>query len=238
MAIDRGTLTTLAGICGNIISFGLFLSPLPTLIRICKQKAVHAFKPDPYLATTLNCIMWLFYGLPLVTKDNLLVITINSAGLIMELGYVTIFFIYSPWAKRRRITYVLIFEVVFAAVVVFVTLFFFHSLKDRAMIVGILCIVFNVIMYTSPLTVMKMVIKTKSVKYMPFTLSLANFVNGCIWSLYAILKRDTYVLIPNALGTLSGVVQLVMYAVYYKTTNWDEDDEEDIPQEVQLSNNA
>ncbi|KAJ0047830.1 hypothetical protein Pint_15419 [Pistacia integerrima] len=131
--------------------------------------------------------------------------------------------------------FVLLFEVVFAAVVVFVTLFFFHTLKDRAMVVGIVCIIFNVIMYTSPLTVMKMVIKTKSVKYMPFTLSLANFLNGCIWVLYAILKFDPYVLIPNALGTLSGIVQLVLYAVFYRTTNWDDDDEEDRPPEVQLS---
>ncbi|XP_031278190.1 bidirectional sugar transporter SWEET5-like [Pistacia vera] len=205
------------------------------MVRICKQKAVHAFRPDPYLATVLNCMMWFFYGLPLVTEDNLLVFTINGTGLVMELSYVAIFFIYSPWTKRRRIMFVLLFEVVFAAVVVFVTLFFFHTLKDRAMVVGIVCIIFNVIMYTSPLTVMKMVIKTKSVKYMPFTLSLANFLNGCIWVLYAILKFDPYVLIPNALGTLSGIVQLVLYAVFYRTTNWDDDDEEDRPPEVQLA---
>ncbi|XP_044466600.1 bidirectional sugar transporter SWEET5-like [Mangifera indica] len=235
MTVDNTAFRTAVGIAGNVISFGLFLSPFPTMMKIHTQKSVQAFRPDPYLATILNCIMWMFYGSPAVTQDNLLVITINVAGFIMEIGYVTVFLIYSPWAKRKKIMLVLLVEVVFAAVVIFITLFSFHTLKDRAMIVGIVCIVFNVIMYTSPLTVMKMVINTKSVKYMPFTLSLANFLNGCVWVLYAILKADPYVLIPNLLGTISGIVQLVLYAMYYQTTNWDEDNEEDRPPEVQLS---
>ncbi|TQE08694.1 hypothetical protein C1H46_005678 [Malus baccata] len=51
-----------------------------------------------------------------------------------------------------------------------------------------------------------MVIKTKSVKYMPFLLSLANFCNRIVWSIYAVfLKLDPYILFPNALGSLSGV---------------------------------
>jgi len=59
---------------------------------------------------------------------------------------------------------------------------------------------------------------------MPFFLSLANFSNGLVWFSYALIKFDPYVMIPNGLGTLSGLVQLVLYATYYKTTNWDEDE--------------
>lgn len=32
--------------------------------------------------------------------------------------------------------------------------------------------------------------------------------------------------IPNGLGTLSGILQLTLYAIFYKTTNWDGDDDE------------
>ncbi|GKV36448.1 hypothetical protein SLEP1_g44580 [Rubroshorea leprosula] len=108
------------------------------------------------------------------------------------------------------------------------------------MFVGILCIIFSVAMYASPLTVMTLVIKTKSVKYMPFSLSLANLLNGIIWVIYAVLKFDLYILIPNALGTLSGMVQIILYATYYRTTRWNEEDEEEGRgrSEVQLSNDA
>lgn len=40
------------------------------------------------------------------------------------------------------------------------------------------------------------VIKTKSVKYMPFWLSLANFLNGVAWTTYALIHPfDIYVLV-------------------------------------------
>ncbi|RVX18244.1 Bidirectional sugar transporter SWEET5 [Vitis vinifera] len=180
----------------------------PTFIQIVKKKTVGEFKPDPYLATVLNCMMWVLYGLPFVRPDSLLVITINGGGLVIELIYVTIFFVCHyhaalPWNQ------------------------------NRSLFVGLLCVVFNVIMYASPLTVMRQVIRTKSVKYMPFTLSLANFANGIVWSIYALIKFDPYILIPNGLGSLSGAVQLILYATYYKSTPKDEEDKK--PPEVQLS---
>ena len=39
------------------------------------------------------------------------------------------------------------------------------------------------------------VIRTKSVKYMPFSLSLANFANGIVWSIYALIKFDVNILV-------------------------------------------
>ncbi|KAL0307964.1 UNVERIFIED_CONTAM: Bidirectional sugar transporter SWEET5 [Sesamum angustifolium] len=96
---------------------------------------------------------------------------------------------------------------------------------------------FNIMMYASPLTVMKRVIKTKSVKYMPFSLSLANFANGIVWSIYALIKLDPFVLVPNGLGTLSGLVQLVLFATYYRTTKWG-DEEDTNKQEIELQKSA
>lgn len=229
---DTETIRTIVGIVGNVISFFLFISPVPTFIAILKAKSVKNYKPDPYVATVLNCAMWVFYGLPFVHPDSLLVITINGTGFVIELIYVAIFLIFSDWAKRRKILIALFIEIVFMAIVVFVTLTFFHDTKSRSMVVGILCIVFNIIMYASPLTVMRDVIKTKSVKYMPFFLSLANFANGIVWFSYALIKFDPYVMVPNGLGTFSGAVQLILYATYYRTTNWDEEDA--IPSELEL----
>ena len=72
----------------------------PTFVPILKAKSVMEFKPDPYIATVLNCAVWVFYGMPFVHPDSLLVITINGFGLAIELLYVSIFFIYSDWSKR------------------------------------------------------------------------------------------------------------------------------------------
>ncbi|KAL6269894.1 hypothetical protein ACE6H2_026805 [Prunus campanulata] len=237
--VNVETIRIIVGIIGNVISFFLFTSPFPTFVKIIKQKSVGEFKADPYVATLLNCAMWCFYGMPFVHPDSVLVITINGCGFVIELIYIAIFLTYSSNAKRvsnttKKILIALLVEVIFFAVVVFVTLHFFHTTKGRSMIIGILCIVCNIIMYASPLTIVKMVIKTKSVKYMPFTLSLANLCNGIVWLIYALIKFDPYILVPNGLGLISGLVQLILYATYYKTTNWDEEDEKP-KSEVQLS---
>ncbi|CAL1406471.1 unnamed protein product [Linum trigynum] len=241
--VDTMFVRTIVGIIGNVISFFLFLSPVPTFVKIFKQKTVQDFKADPYVTTLLNCAMWSLYGMPFVKPDSLLVITINGFGFFLELFYVAFFFFFSPWDKRRKLIITLLIEAVFFIGVLLITLLAFHAPPKRAMFVGLLCIIFNILMYAAPLTVMKMVIKTKSVKYMPFFLSLAGFCNGIVWTLYALLKFDINILIPNGLGSLSALVQLILYAIYYRTTNWDEDDDDQPPRgshqdefsEIQLS---
>ncbi|CAN6713895.1 unnamed protein product [Malus baccata var. baccata] len=234
--VDIDLARTVIGIIGNIISLIMFLSPIPTFYRIVKQKTVSDFKPDPYVLTLLNCALWVFYGMPFVHPDSILVVSINGAGVVIELFYILIFLIFSLGSQRLTIFKALVVEVIFFVIVVLVTMYIFHTTRHRSLVVGIICIIFNILMYLSPLTVMRMVIKTKSVKYMPFYLSLANFFNGVVWLVYSLLKFDANILLPNGLGTISGAVQLILYATFYRTTRW-EDDENDRPRsEVQVSN--
>ncbi|XWS40757.1 hypothetical protein CRYUN_Cryun17cG0023000 [Craigia yunnanensis] len=225
---------TIAGIIGNVISFFLFASPIPTFVNIYKKKAVEEFKPDPYIATVMNCMLWIFYGLPIVHPDSTLVVTINSIGLAMELIYLTIFFIYAQRNGRLKVIGWFCVEILFLGIVASCTLLLRKTHTQRSAIVGILCVIFGVLIYASPLTVMMKVIRTKSVKYMPFYLSLANFLNGLIWVTYALIRFDLYILTGNGLGALSGAIQLILYACYFRSTSKDDDDVAK-PSELQLS---
>ncbi|XP_058752121.1 bidirectional sugar transporter SWEET7b-like [Vicia villosa] len=204
------------GIIGNVISFGLFFSPAPTFYKIIKNKDVEEFKPDPYIATVLNCAFWVFYGLPFVHPNSLLVVTINGVGLGFEFVYLTIFYIYANNKGRKKLLLYLLIEAIFFAVIVLITMLVLHGTTKRSLVVGIICDIFNIMMYVSPLTVMAKVIKTKSVKYMPFWLSVANFLNGLCWTTYALIHPfDIYVLISNGVGVISGLVQLILYAYFW-----------------------
>ncbi|KAI7734470.1 hypothetical protein M8C21_030278 [Ambrosia artemisiifolia] len=164
----------------------------------------------------------MFYGLPIVHPNSLLLITINGAGLLIEIIFITIFFLYSTWDGRKKILLILFIEAVVVALIAVVTLMCFDTYKSRSMVVGLIAIVCNTLMYAAPLTVMKMVIKTRSVKYMPFSLSLACFVNSIVWCVYALMPLDPYILVPNGVGSLSATLQLILYATYYGTTKWDD----------------
>ncbi|KAL4205070.1 hypothetical protein AMTRI_Chr01g112900 [Amborella trichopoda] len=216
--VSADTARTVVGILGNIIALCLFLSPVPTFIQICKKGTVERFSPIPYLATLLNCMLWTLYGLPIVHPHSTLVVTINGAGLLIELTYVLLFLIYSAKKQRLKVFLYLLLEITFVGVVAVMVLSLAHSHEKRTLIVGSLCMFFGTMMYVAPLSVMKLVIKTKSVEYMPFTLSLASLLNGICWTTYALIRFDLNITIPNGLGTLFGVAQLALYACFYKST--------------------
>ncbi|XP_031739720.1 bidirectional sugar transporter SWEET7 isoform X1 [Cucumis sativus] len=238
---------TVIGIIGNIIALFLFLSPLPTFVTIWKRGSVEQYSPIPYLATLVNCLVWVLYGLPVVHPGSILVITINAAGTLIELVYIILFFVFSDRKKRMKVLLVLLIELVFITVLTLLVLFIFHTHSKRSMVVGTICILFNIGMYASPLAVMnlllfsllilvsfmwfpinqeKLVIKTKSVEYMPLSLSVASFANGVAWTIYALLPLDPYILIPNGLGTLFGLAQLILYASFYKSTKLQKEERE------------
>jgi solute carrier family 50 protein (sugar transporter) len=216
--VSADVLHNVVGIVGNVISFGLFLAPTQTFWKIVKKKDVEEFSPDPYLATLLQCLLWLFYGLPFVHPNSMLIVTINGIGLVIEAIYLITFFVYAPNKKRLRMLVVLGIEAVFMVALVLSVLLGAHTHSRRSMIVGILCVIAGSAMYASPLTVMSKVVRTKSVEYMPFFLSLVGLLNGATWTVYGLIKFDIFVVIPNGIGVLLSLVQLILYLCYYKST--------------------
>ncbi|KAK6114989.1 hypothetical protein DH2020_007258 [Rehmannia glutinosa] len=84
----------------------------------------------------------------------------------------------------------------------------------KQLLCGFAATIFSIIMYASPLSVMRMVIKTKSVEYMPFLLSLFVFLCGTSWFTYGLIGKDKFLYIPNGFGSLLGAMQLILYAIY------------------------
>ncbi|XP_062084915.1 bidirectional sugar transporter SWEET16-like [Humulus lupulus] len=109
---------------------------------------------------------------------------------------------------------VVVCVVIFPAAAILHTQFLLRG-DTRIDIAGLLCMIFSMIAYASPLFAMKTVYLTKSVEYMPF-LSLVFFLNGGVWTVYAVLAKDTFVGIPNGTGFFLGSLQLVLYAIYWK----------------------
>lgn len=126
----------------------------PTFRTILKKKAVEQYSPVPYLATLMNCMLWCFYGLPIVHPNSFLVITINGTGLVLETIYLSIFLIYSDAKQRVKIALIIFGELAFVAVVAAVVLTTGHTHEQRSTMVGILCVIFGTVMYASPLSVM------------------------------------------------------------------------------------
>ncbi|XP_039009952.1 bidirectional sugar transporter SWEET8-like [Hibiscus syriacus] len=126
-----------------------------TFYRIYKKKAVEEFQAIRYLVTVMNCISWCFYGLPFVKKDNLLVLTINAVGLVIELMYLTVYVIYANDQKKRlTVAYVLLGEAALTVAIVLVAMLSLHG-SHRTLFVGVISDIFNIFMYAAPLAIWK-----------------------------------------------------------------------------------
>ncbi|CAA6661323.1 unnamed protein product [Spirodela intermedia] len=91
------------------------------------------------------------------------------------------------------------------------------SARGRQTFVGYLSVASLISMFASPLFIIGLVIRTRSVEYMPFYLSLSTFLMSISFFVYGLLLRDFFIYIPNGIGAVLGVVQLALYAYYSKT---------------------
>lgn len=141
----------------------------PTFISIWKKGSVEQYSPVPYLATFINCMVWVLYGLPMVHPHSTLVVTINGTGFVIELVYLILFIVFSNRGNRLRVIMIALVEIIFVAIVALLTLTMVHTTDRRSMIVGTICILFNIMMYASPLSVMVSIFTCHSPSVFYFT---------------------------------------------------------------------
>ncbi|KAJ1275609.1 hypothetical protein BS78_05G148200 [Paspalum vaginatum] len=204
------------GLLGNIISFMTYLAPLPTFYRIYKNKSTEGFQSVPYVVALFSAMLWIYYAL--LKSDEFLLITINSAGCVIETLYIVVYLAYAP-KKARLFTakILLLLNVGVFGLILLLTLLLAAG-QNRVVLLGWVCVGFSVSVFVAPLTIIRQVVRTRSVEFMPFSLSLSLTVSAIVWFLYGLLIKDKYVALPNVLGFTFGVIQMGLYALYCKAT--------------------
>ncbi|KAL2935565.1 Bidirectional sugar transporter SWEET12 [Bienertia sinuspersici] len=202
------------GILGNIISFMVFLAPLPTFIRVYKKKSTEGFQAVPYVVAIFSAMLWIYYAL--LRGNSILLVTINVAGAIIETIYVAIYITYAP-RKSRISTLRLLLLMNFGGFCSIVILCHYLTKgQTRIQAFGWICVAVSISVYAAPLSVMRTVIRTKSVRYMPFNLSVCLTLTATVWFLYGFVLKDLYITLPNIVGFVFGVAQMALYLIYRK----------------------
>lgn len=208
-------LHTIFGVFGDATGLFLFLAPTITFKRIMTNKSTEQFSGIPYPMTLLNCLLSAWYGLPFISKNNTLVTVINGTGAVIETIYVLIFILYAPKKEKAKVLGLVTFVLAAFSTVALVSVFALHG-KTRRYFCGFAAAIFSVIMYGSPLSIMRTVIRTKSVEFMPFFLSLFVFLCGTSWFVFGLLGNDPFVYVCNGFGSVLGALQLILYSIYRK----------------------
>ncbi|KAI7740837.1 hypothetical protein M8C21_020157, partial [Ambrosia artemisiifolia] len=198
----------------NVISFCVFLAPLPTFYKIYRKKSTQGYQSVPYSVALFSCMLLLYYG-NLKTENGMMIITINSIGCAIETTYLIFFLIYATRESLiSTVKLLVIFNILSFGLLVVTTILATQHGPKRVAVVGWICAVFSVCVFAAPLSIMRLVIRTKSVEYMPFTLSFFLTLCAVVWFFYGLLIKDYYVATPNVLGFAFGVGQMILYMIY------------------------
>ncbi|KAH7686711.1 solute carrier family 50 (sugar transporter) protein [Dioscorea alata] len=200
------------GILGNIISFMVYLAPLPTFYRVYKKKSTEGFQCVPYVVALFSAMLWIYYAF--VKTGEYLLITINSVGCVIETIYIVMFFVYAPRNARIYTAKILFLLNVGLFGLILLTTLLLSDGENRVKVLGWICVAFSVSVFVAPLSIIRLVIRTKSVEFMPFFLSFFLTLSAIAWFSYGLFTRDKYVALPNVLGFTFGVIQMVIYVVY------------------------
>lgn len=225
-------------VCGDlapVLSILVCLSPVPTIQRIVNREDVGNLPLLPYSAMVVNGTLWLAYG---VLTENPTIWSCRGFCLCVGLYYMTRFIQFSPKSAptlpgtvNQHIAGVLLG---FAGVS---ALIFSHVMNNPAWLLGKLGILTVVAMFASPLTVLGIVIKSKSAEDIPLPFTSAIAVSCFLWSVYGIGElHDLHIIIPNVLGLVLALLQLTLKAIYNETTqkflnrnSIDKEDDKSIP---------
>ncbi|OAY34253.1 bidirectional sugar transporter N3 [Manihot esculenta] len=202
------------GILGNIISVMVYLAPMPTFLRIYRKKSTEGFQSLPYVVALFSSMLWLHYAM--LKGDAFLLITINTFGCVIETIYIILYITYAT--KENRISACRLLLSLNMGLFSFIVIITHFAVKYsvRAQVLGWICVAVSVSVFAAPLSIVAQVIRTRSVEFMPFNLSFFLTISAIMWLAYGLSTKDLCVALPNVLGFILGILQMLLYAVYRK----------------------
>ncbi|KAG8057332.1 hypothetical protein GUJ93_ZPchr0002g26393 [Zizania palustris] len=186
----------------------------PTFVRVCRKKSTEGFSSVPYVVALFSCTLWILYAMVKTSSAPLL--TINAFGCVVEAAYIVVYLVYAPRpARLRTLASFLLLNVAAFSLVVVVTVVAVAEPR-RVKVLGSICLAFSMAVFVAPMSVILVVVKTKSAEFMPFSLSFFLTLSAVAWFFYGLFTKDLYVTVPNIGGFFFGCIQMGLYFCYRK----------------------
>ncbi|XP_073152624.1 bidirectional sugar transporter SWEET14-like, partial [Henckelia pumila] len=132
----------------------------PTFHKIFKKKSTEGFQSIPYSVA----LLYMYY---VFLKPNAINLVINSVGCVFELSYLPVFMLHAKKESKISTTKILLlFNTLTFGCIVACSYMLFTTYRIVT-IIGCICVGFSVAVFASPFGIMRRVMRTNSVEFMP-----------------------------------------------------------------------
>merc|ERR1712232_343729 len=90
--------------------------------------------------------------------------------------------------------------------------------------IGNIGLIFNVLMYGGPMAALGTVVATRSVDTLPITMVIACLLASFLWGCYGKWVGDYVIGIPNDIGVVLAIVQVIIWMKYRNATPVEDQD--------------
>jgi solute carrier family 50 protein (sugar transporter) len=192
---------------------GLFCSNLQAIAAVRKAKSTRGQSANSLYGTLLNCLWWFCYG---VLIDNSSVLACNGVGLAIAVWGLQTFAAFATTSQEGSTTrnVSLIIGAGSLGAVWGLNTWLTHA--TCVAIVGLVASGGSVVLFSAPLASLREIVSKKDASVLtPLTLFFSLATAG-LWTLYALLIGDGFMLVPNGLGLLVSIAQLWLFVTYHK----------------------
>ncbi|CAF2634456.1 unnamed protein product [Rotaria sp. Silwood2] len=193
----------------TVSTIGLFLTGVQICNRIYRMRSTGDISGFPFVATLVNCTLWLLYG---YSADNSTIIIVNFIGATLQMLYALVYLQYT--SDRTSYIRSIGTAILFLATVGVYFKYFVPDHDAAVFRAGLVASVATVIMFGSPLASLRAVIQKQSTESLSLPLCFANLIVPIEWVLYGILIDDKFVQVPNFLGAILGFIQVSLFYKY------------------------
>ena len=208
---NNDTVGDIFGWVGTGISTFFYIAPVVPFLKLIKGEITCKESPGILLICSfMNCILWGDYGLLI---DRFLIYFANGIGGVITLIWIVIFIIHFV---DKKFGMALLYNLILIIAIVGIAMLFFFIVPYQ--VTGKIAMVFNVLMYASPGEKMFTVCKTGNYKLIPIWSTLGGTACSACWMIYGIYFVDWNQIIPNGLGVLFSILQIIVF-LFYKIKN-------------------
>ncbi|KAI6177419.1 Sugar transporter SWEET [Aphelenchoides bicaudatus] len=189
----ESSLLHVLSISATVSTFCLFLCGLEICNRIRQRGTTDGTSVAPFAITIISCIFWLGYG---DLRNDSTIIFVNGVGLIVQGFYFAYY--YRLTRSKSWLNKLISFMILCSVFTYWFVRESGFSLENRETVLGLICMILNVLSISAPLMDVGQVIR-------------ARMLNG--WFMDS-LTDDFYMKVPNTIAVLISAVQLSLFAIY------------------------